>query len=340
MSKKQKTTDARISNYTPLITPRTLLENYPSTSQINKLVKDTRTEISNIINGNSNKFLCIIGPCSIHNIEEAKEYANSLVNLSNTVKNKMLIVMRVYFEKPRTTTGWKGLINDPNLDESYDVNKGLRMARELLIYINSIGLPCAYEILDTITPQYISDLISWGAIGARTTESQVHRQLVSGLSMPVGFKNGTGGSISIATDAVKSASHPHCFMGITEDGIASICNTLGNKDCHIILRGSNKGPNYQNISYSFPVVVDCSHDNSNKDFNMQPHVLKDVMIQRNNGNKNIVGIMIESNINEGKQTLINGKLKYGISITDSCINLETTFKIIQEHYNSLKVLEK
>ena len=203
-----------------------------------------RIDINNIINKKDNRKIFVVGPCSIHNIDEAKEYALKLKKIADMVKDKILIIMRVYFEKPRTTVGWKGLINDPYLDESYDINKGLELARDLLLFINNIGLPCGYEILDTITPQYICDLISWGAIGARTTESQVHRQLVSGLSMAVGFKNGTGGTISLATDAIKSASYSHCFMGITDNGDPAICKTKGNNNCHIILRGGNDGPNF------------------------------------------------------------------------------------------------
>ena len=248
----------------------------------------------------------------------------------------MLIVMRVYFEKPRTTIGWKGLINDPYLDGSCDVNHGLFLARKLLIELNKIGVPCGYEILDTITPQYISDLISWGAIGARTTESQVHRQLISGMSMPVGFKNGTRGDIKMAADAVISAAYPHCFMGITEHGNAAICTTKGNKDCHIILRGGKEGPNYfptdiaraekvLDTSKLCPaIMVDCSHGNSGKDFRRQQRVMVNIINQAKE-NSNIIGIMMESNINEGSQPLIeNIKLKYGISITDSCINIENT----------------
>ena len=257
--------------------------------------------------------------------------------------------MRVYFEKPRTTIGWKGLINDPDLNGTYDINKGLSLARELLLYVNDIGIPCGYEILDTITPQYICDLISWGAIGARTTESQVHRQLVSGLSMPVGFKNGTGGTISLAADAVISASYPHCFMGITDNGLPAICNTKGNYNCHIILRGGAKGPNYykKNVKETESILeskklipnimIDCSHGNSNKNYKNQPIVLENIIFQiKNEGCQSIIGIMLESNINEGNQKLIDKKtLKKGVSITDSCINLECTEKIILNAYNSI-----
>ena len=255
--------------------------------------------------------------------------------------------MRVYFEKPRTTIGWKGLINDPYLDESYRVNYGLFLARQLLIDLNRMKLPCGYEILDTITPQYISDLISWGAIGARTTESQVHRQLISGMSMPVGFKNGTRGDIKMAADAVLSASHPHCFMGITEKGAAAICSTKGNKSCHIILRGGKESPNYfskdisaaqqilRNAGLKEGLMVDCSHGNSGKDYTQQYSVLMNV-IQQIKDNPNIIGIMMESNLREGKQQLIKDqKLQYGVSITDSCISIEDTEKFLLEVYTML-----
>ena len=247
--------------------------------------------------------------------------------------------MRVYFEKPRTTVGWKGLINDPDIDESFNVNKGLRMARELLLAMNKMGLPCGCEFLDTITPQYISDLITWGAIGARTVESQTHRQLVSGMSMPVGFKNATSGNIQVAKEAILSASMPHCFMGITENAKPAIFTTKGNRDTHIILRGGNDGPNYyEHIVDSINkqrVMIDCSHGNSLKNYKNQHKVFKDVMRQRvEYNNKNIIGMMIESNINEGKQTLPSkcDNLKYGVSVTDSCISIEETYKLLEEAY--------
>jgi len=328
--------DINLNAIQPLIPPSTLKTQLPLSSTIRTFVDHTRNEIKNILEKKDPRLLCIIGPCSIHNIEEAYEYGKALKEIANKVKDSMLIVMRVYFEKPRTTIGWKGLINDPYLDGSCDVNHGLFLARKLLIELNKIGVPCGYEILDTITPQYISDLISWGAIGARTTESQVHRQLISGMSMPVGFKNGTRGDIKMAADAVISAAYPHCFMGITEHGNAAICTTKGNKDCHIILRGGKEGPNYfptdiaraekvLDTSKLCPaIMVDCSHGNSGKDFRRQQRVMTNIINQAKE-NSNIIGIMMESNINEGSQSLIeNIKLKYGISITDSCINIENT----------------
>ena len=294
----------------------------------------------------------MIGPCSIHNIDEALEYGKKLQALAEKVQDKILIIMRVYFEKPRTTIGWKGLINDPLLDGSYRVNYGLFLARQLLLDLNRLKIPCGYEILDTITPQYIADLISWGAIGARTTESQVHRQLISGVSMPVGFKNGTRGDIKMAADAVLSASYPHCFMGITGEGEGAICNTKGNKNCHIILRGGKEGPNYfsRNVSQAHQILrnagvnetlmIDCSHGNSGKDHTQQYGVLLNVMRQAKD-NPNIIGIMMESNIHEGKQKLIEGKKPaYGISITDSCINFEDTEKYILEVHAMLPPQEK
>jgi len=260
--------------------------------------------------------------------------------------------MRVYFEKPRTTIGWKGLINDPMLDGSYNVNEGLRQARSLLLQLNQIGLPCAYEVLDTITPQYISDLISWAAIGARTTESQVHRQMVSGLSMPVGFKNGTGGSKKIARDAVLSAKYKHCFMGITDTGEPAICKTKGNAFCHTILRGGSKGPNYSLSDISematllnekglFPrIMVDCSHGNSNKDYRNQGYVLRSILDKIAIGAP-VMGVMIESNLVEGKQNLVKREdLLYGISITDSCINIQETDSLLEEARNNIQLINR
>ena len=332
-----------------LITPNELIKNYPLNDNIIDFIIKSRNEITDILYNKSNKKIFIVGPCSIHNIEEAKEYAISLKKLSDEVNDKILIVMRVYFEKPRTTIGWKGLINDPDLNNTFNVNKGFSLARELLLYINNLGLPCGCEFLDSITPHYISDLISWGAIGARTTESQVHRQLVSGLSMPIGFKNGTDGNIKICCDAINSSKNKHCFMGIDNNGCGCIIKTNGNYDTHIILRGG-KTPNYmsnninkienilENEGIIPKIIIDCSHGNSHQDFYNQPFVFKNVINQIKQGNNNIIGIMLESNINEGRQSLkylgINN-LKKGISITDGCINMETTIKIIKESYKLL-----
>lgn len=352
-------TNTNVSSFTTLIKPNTIINDVcdPVTPEIMQLVLDTRKEIRDILQKKSTKKIFVVGPCSIHDVEAAKDYGRQLKKIADKVKDKILVVMRVYFEKPRTTVGWKGLINDPHLDYSFDVNEGLKRARNLLIYLNGIGMPCGCEFLDVITPQYISDLISWGAIGARTTESQVHRQMVSGLSMPVGFKNGTGGSIKLATDAVISAQHKHCFMAINDYGEPSICNTKGNPDCHIILRGGGGKPNYDISNYSLllrrlgmPVcMIDCSHANSNKDHNKQALVLNNVLGNWNLASysglllsvmKNVIGVMIESNINEGKQKLVKKEdLKYGVSITDACVDLIATEKMLNRSYECLNDLK-
>ena len=341
--------DINIDNFQPLVKPEVLKLIYPRTEKITIFIKNTRNEIKKILDGVSKKKIFIIGPCSIHNTKEAFEYAKDLKKLSDKVKDKILIIMRVYFEKPRTTIGWKGLINDPDLDNSYQVNKGLAMARKLLMDINELGLPCGYEVLDTITPQYIADLMSWGAIGARTTESQVHRQMGSGLSMPIGFKNSTNGDLEIVCDSVISASFPHCFMGITDKGIPAICKTKGNSYCHIILRGNKKEPNYKikHLNYleeilekknlNTKIMIDCSHGNSRKNYKNQKIVLKETINNMKIKN-NIIGIMLESNLLEGKQTLDHKHieyLKYGVSITDSCISIIETFQIVLDAYISI-----
>jgi len=284
--------------------------------------------------------LVVVGPCSIHDPEAALDYAKKLKELIKKHENNLFIVMRVYFEKPRTTIGWKGLINDPNLDNTYDINKGLRIARKLLIDITNLDIPIGCEFLDVVTPQYLADLVSWGAIGARTTESQVHRQLASGLSMPVGFKNGTGGSIDIAADAVLSSQASHVFLGVTETGMAAKVTTVGNKDSHIILRGGKRSTNYDSISINNAcnilknkkiiesLIVDCSHGNSQKIHTNQILVARSLSEQIENGDFRIVGVMIESNIKEGNQKLTDSNnLEYGKSITDACVNLITTDEI-------------
>jgi 3-deoxy-7-phosphoheptulonate synthase len=352
-------TNTNVNTFTTLIKPNIMINEVcePVTKNITNLVLNTRNEIQSILEKKSKKKLFIVGPCSIHDIDAAKEYGSMLKNIADKVKSSILVVMRVYFEKPRTTIGWKGLINDPHLDNSFDVNEGLKQARNLLIYLNSIGMPCACEFLDVITPQYISDLISWGAIGARTTESQVHRQMVSGMSMPVGFKNGTGGSLKLATDAVLSAQHSHCFMAINDYGEPSICQTKGNPYCHIILRGG-KMPNYDNNSVikandlmeksniKKNIIIDCSHGNSNKNYEKQKVVLKNILEEKWNGNiesrnMNVIGVMIESNIYEGKQTLTNkDDLRYGVSITDSCISIDETEQLLLDVYLKLTYTNK
>ena len=336
-----------IEGFLKLGKPAYFTNRLPITKKIKDFVINTRKEIEDIIQKRSDKLLFVVGPCSIHNTKEALEYGKKLKYLADKVKDKILIVMRVYFEKPRTTVGWKGLINDPDLNETYSVNKGLYEARKLLLDLNNIGIPCGYEVLDPITPQYIADLVSWGAIGARTTESQVHRQLVSGLSMPVGFKNGTGGSIKIARDAILSAQYPHCFMGITRYGEAAICRTKGNKNCHLILRGGSKGPNYTKEylneseellkDLSQAIMVDCSHGNSLKNHKNQEGVLKYIINEIKDNRTSIIGVMIESNINEGKQVLEKGKeLLYGVSITDSCLSIEETVIIVCDAFLELR----
>ena len=342
-----------IESFGKLSPPNEVRNELPSTQEIIDFVEETRDEIKDILTGVSPKKIFIVGPCSIHNTDEALQYGSYLKKLADRVSEHILIVMRVYFEKPRTTVGWKGLINDPDLNGTYDVNKGILMARKLLLNLNSLGIPCGYEALDTITPQYISDLVSWSAIGARTTESQVHREMVSGLSMPVGFKNGTGGSKLLARDAVLSAKYPHCFMGITMDGTPSIVKTIGNQHCHTILRGGSKGPNYhcsdinemvellKEKDLPIAIMIDCSHGNSKKDYRNQHIVLKSVIQNMTTGGKSICGVMIESNINEGKQSydyLSDDPkiLKMGVSITDSCIGIEETENIILDAYAILK----
>jgi 3-deoxy-7-phosphoheptulonate synthase len=342
-----KVSNINITSIDKLITPNELKKKLPIDSDVEEFVFKTRNEINDILYSKDTRKLFIVGPCSIHNIEEAKEYGLMLKKLADEVKDKFLIVMRVYFEKPRTTVGWKGLINDPHLDNTCDVNSGLYLARDLLIYLNKINLPCGTEFLDTITPHYISDLVSWGAIGARTTESQVHRQLVSGLSMPVGFKNGTSGDIDICADAILCSKNKHCFMGIDDDGSACIIKTKGNYECHTILRGDKNGPNYMANSVAnvkkimeknslIPrIMIDCSHGNSDKSYYNQPFVFENVMKQINDGNNSIIGIMLESNIYQNRQSLDylgKNNLKKGVSITDSCISFETANCIIKNAY--------
>lgn len=337
--------NTNISSIDQIITPIQLKEQSPVDQQTIEQICRWRLEIDDIVQGRNNRLLVIMGPCSIHDTESALEYANQIKEFRTNFQDKIFIVMRVYFEKPRTTIGWKGLINDPNLDGTYDINKGLFEARNLLLQINQLGVPTGCEFLDVFTPQYYADLVSWGAIGARTTESQVHRELASGLSMTLGFKNGTDGSIDIAAEAIQSASSPHVFLGIDESGQAAIVKTSGNKSLQLILRGSQTGPNFDHVSVAnvnklllsknikTKIMVDCSHGNSGKKFKNQPLVLESVMNQIENGETNICGLMIESHINEGAQKhhVENGKegLIYGTSITDECINLDTALKMLQ-----------
>ena len=336
-----QTDDVRIKQIKELLPPIALLERFPATSTAIKTVYNGRQAIHKILDNQDNRLLVIIGPCSIHDPEAALAYADKLLALREKYKDKLEIVMRVYFEKPRTTVGWKGLINDPYMDNSCRINEGLRLARKLLVDINDKGLPTAGEYLDMITPQYIADLMCWGAIGARTTESQVHRELASGLSCPVGFKNGTDGNIKVAIDAVSASSRSHHFLSVTKFGHSAIVETAGNTDCHVILRGG-KTPNYdasniaevtstlEKAGVSKKIMVDFSHANSSKQFKRQLIVCEDICEQIQSGNQNIFGVMVESFLQEGNQKLVDGKAEvFGQSITDACIGWEDTEMLLE-----------
>ena len=338
-----KTEDIRIHHTKVVLPPAFLDEELPAGEKALATVYKTRSEIKEILNGESRRLLVVVGPCSIHDTKAALEYAGLLKHAMEELSGELRIVMRVYFEKPRTTVGWKGLINDPNLDGSYKINDGLRVARRLLLDLNEMGVPAGTEFLDMIIPQYMAGLVSWGAIGARTTESQVHRELVSGISCPVGFKNGTSGNVQIAIDAVHSAAHPHTFLGHTKYGQSAIFFTKGNPDCHVILRGGRTSTNYdagsiaqacsliQKAGLAQRVMVDCSHANSNKDHTRQAEVCRDIAGQIAGGEKRIIGVMIESNLVAGAQKLQKGKpLTYGQSITDACIGWSETLPLLRE----------
>jgi len=337
----KQTYDVNVKEFKPLISPASIKKELPITDAAAKTVIDGRHDVENILLKKDDRLLVIAGPCSIHDIDAALEYAHKMKELREEVKEKINLIMRVYFEKPRTTVGWKGLINDPFLDASYDIDNGLRKARSLLIDINQMGLPTSTEILDPITPQYIAGLLTWVAIGARTTESQTHREMASGLSMPVGFKNSTDGSLDSAINAMMAAGAPQHFLGIDPQGYASIVSTKGNPFGHIVLRGGPH-PNYDPVSVEKiqdrlrqknlldTLMIDCSHDNSGQKFKGQSFVFKSVLDQRIQGNTSIIGLMLESNLFEGKQNC-NGDykaLKYGVSITDECISWKTTKKLI------------
>ena len=340
--------DLNIIRYENLITPADIKEELPATKKNMELVSTSREEIKNILNKKDHRMIFVVGPCSIHDPQLAIDYASRLTKLREDLKENIYIIMRVYFEKPRTTIGWKGLINDPHLDGTNDILTGLRLARKILKEILEIALPTATEFLDPIVPQYIADLISWAAIGARTTESQTHREMASGLSMPVGFKNSTEGNFQIAVDATQSAQHPHHFLGIDQDGKISIFMTDGNPYGHIILRGGREQPNYEptyvrealerleKAKLKTGLMVDCSHANSNKNFQKQEVVWNSVIEQRVSGNPNLMGMMLESNLYEGNQPLTNaGNLKYGVSITDACVNFDTTRRLLEYAANEL-----
>ena len=339
-----------ISTHEILITPEDLKSELPLSDNAAKVVANGRETINNILARKDHRIFVVIGPCSIHDIEAAKDYAQRLKGLAEKVSDTLYIVMRVYFEKPRTTVGWKGLINDPYLNDSFDVSKGLHIGRQLLIDIADMGLPTATEALDPISPQYLQDTISWSAIGARTTESQTHREMSSGLSVAIGFKNGTDGGLNVAMNALNSVSHPHSFLGINNEGQVSVVRTKGNPYAHVVLRGGGGKPNYDSVNVALceqaleqaklqkNIMIDCSHANSNKDAAIQPLVMQDVSNQILDGNKSIIGIMVESNIEFGNQSIQEdlSKMKYGVSVTDACIDWKMTEESILSMHEKLK----
>ena len=345
----QFTTDnIRIAGMQELMPANRLIEELPITEEASRVVFESRQEISDILSKKDDRLIVVVGPCSIHDPEAGIDYAEKLKGEIEEYKNELKIVMRVYFEKPRTTVGWKGLINDPDLDNSFNINKGLNIARKLLLQINEMGVCAATEFLDVITPQYIADLISWGAIGARTTESQVHRELASGLSCPVGFKNSTNGSIQVAIDAIGSAKNPHIFLSVTKEGNSAVFSSSGNSDCHVILRGG-KEPNYsaefiseasntlKSSNLEESLMVDMSHGNSQKQHKNQIEVCNNVSSQISSGENRIVGVMIESNIEEGNQSMKDiNNLVYGKSITDACLNFEDTKSCLEKLATSIQ----
>jgi 3-deoxy-7-phosphoheptulonate synthase len=346
----RKTQDLHVVETRPLIAPSTLHHELPLSESAATLVAETRDRIRNILRHEDSRLLVVVGPCSIHDVNAAYEYGERLLPLRKELEDSLEIVMRVYFEKPRTSVGWKGLINDPHLDNSYDINTGLRVARRLLLELAQRGLPAATELLDPIIPQYIADVIAWTAIGARTTESQTHREMASGLSMPVGYKNSTDGSLQAAINAMLAASHPHHFLGINHEGLASIVTTTGNPDGHIVLRGGKAGPNYaaphvekaaqelQKLNLNDRVMIDCSHGNSQKDHNKQVLALQSISEQMQGGSRHIMGVMIESHLVEGNQNIPPDlkDLTYGQSITDACVNFETTAQMLRDLARSVQ----
>ncbi|MGE6650011.1 3-deoxy-7-phosphoheptulonate synthase [Shewanella colwelliana] len=335
--------NVHISSEKVLVTPEELKQQLPLSTAAYQYVLNARKTVADIVHKRDNRVLVVSGPCSIHDIESAKEYALKLKTLHDELQDEFYILMRVYFEKPRTTVGWKGMINDPDMDESFDVQKGLQMARELMIWLAELGLPVATEALDPISPQYLSELVTWSAIGARTTESQTHREMASGLSMPVGFKNGTDGKLGVAINALESAASGHRFIGINQQGQVALLQTAGNPDGHVILRGG-KTPNYDAASVAecehqlhaaklnARLIVDCSHGNSSKDHSKQPAVCQDVFTQIVSGNQSIIGVMLESHLNEGNQSSNKPlhELAYGVSVTDACINWQTTEQLLRQ----------
>lgn len=337
----ERTKNLRIESVRPLLSPAILLEEVPITDGAALSVLEGRKQVSKILHGEDDRLVVVVGPCSIHDPKAGLDYAARLKKAADELSDDLCVLMRVYFEKPRTTVGWKGLINDPFLDETCQINEGLRRARRVLRDIGEMGLPCGTEFLDPITPQFTADLVAWGAIGARTTESQVHRQLSSGLSMPIGFKNGTYGTVQLAIDGVVSAAHAHRFLGVTDQGLAAIVQTTGNPDCHIILRGGTSGPNYDAASVGkanelltkaglrASLMVDASHGNSSKDYRKQPEVIRDLARQIGSGGSGVFGVMMESFLVEGRQDLKDpNDLVYGQSITDACLSWDATLPLL------------
>ncbi len=349
-----KTNNLKVTSITPIIAPAELRQVFPVSERNREFICRSREEINNIIHRRDRRLMVVVGPCSIHDPGAAIDYAERLAELSDKVSDQLLLIMRVYFEKPRTTVGWKGLINDPDMNGTHLISKGLGIARSLLLRITGLEVPVANEMLDPITPEYVAEMISWGAIGARTTESQTHREMASGLSFAVGFKNGTDGNLQIAIDAMKAAMHPHSFLGINSEGRTSIIRTTGNPDLHIVLRGGAQKANYypEDILATeealrsnglFPtIMVDCSHGNSGKDYRKQPEVLDSVITQIEKGNSSISGVMIESYLEEGNQKIQSDimQMKYGVSITDACINWETTERILLDAHKKLATCRK
>lgn len=339
----KKLRNVHIVSQEPLLTPRQLRQAFPITEKAAETVLVGRKAIQQILDKKDNRIFVVAGPCSIHDLNSAMEYAERFKKLADEVSDTIYLVMRVYFEKPRTTVGWKGLINDPDLDDSFNITKGVKVARKLLIDLAEMGIPTATEALDPVTPQFIGDLVSWTAIGARTSESQTHREMSSGLSTPVGFKNGTDGSLATCVNAMQSASSPHSFLGIDSDGQIAITHSTGNPYSHVVLRGGRNGPNYDSVNIALTeqallaaklppnIVVDCSHANSNKNPQLQPLVMENCIHQITEGNESIVGLMIESHLNEGNQKISSNlnSLQYGVSVTDGCVSWETTEQMLR-----------
>ena len=339
----------RIKSFTELISPGEIRMQIPASATAIKTIAKGRSDFCNVLKGKDHRFVVIVGPCSIHDQKSALEYAKKLKKIRQALNDKLFIMMRVYFEKPRTTTGWKGLINDPYLDESHDIETGIKLARKILIDIAGLGMPVATELLDPITAAYIAELVSWVAIGARTTESQTHRQMTSGLSTPVGFKNNSDGNIDVAINAMTSAKSPYNFLGVDDNGHCAIIETKGNPDTHIVLRGGSERPNYhtedveeceeklKSKNFIPKIMIDCSHENSGKDPTKQKLVIRDVIAQKQTGNKSVFGVMIESNLKEGRQNIPENKtdLKYGLSITDACIGWDETEKLLKDLHKAL-----